>query len=832
MMTTKIMTLVFILFFSEAHAFGQPDIQVSPQPGSASPIETLLSPGGEARSSEAAVPSSDPTAKEKVDIKPLKDKEPADKDVKELSQTEKIMSGHFPKQISRELLQFGYDFFDKVISTFTPVSGSPVGDDYIIGPGDGFVVHLWGNVEETQKALVTRDGQVILPRLGTLTVSGMTFAELKKFLESKYRQFFPDFQISVTMESLRSLEVFIVGEVKAPGTYSVSSLSTVITALYAAGGPTKNGSLRNIKLFRNGRLVQLLDLYLFFIEGFKEDDVRLEPGDTLLVPVIGPVAGIAGNVRRPAIYEIKTDTIIAEVIWLAGGVLPSGQLQNVVIERIDNHQKRIVRSFNIDPAFDEKDQNLRIPIKDGDVVKIYPVHDRIGQVVYLEGHVKYPMEHELKPGMRLKDLLASYKDLLPEAHLSRAEIVRLIPPDLHPEIVPFSPEGLLSGDESQNLELKDMDRVIIYAAGEKADLPKISIKGEVRNEGTYPLYPGMTVKDLIFAAGNLTRKAYLKKATLTRVVTTEKGADSLKLDFSIRDALEGSSRQNLALKQDDVVVIHQIPNYTETLTRKVTLEGAFAFPGEYSFSEGEQISSVIERAGGLASDAYPYGAVFLRETVKDVQRKQVSDYISRLEEDILSSESYAAEILSDKEQAAGFQQALIAKKQLIQKLKTAKPTGRMVIDLEEIMASPSSKYNFELKPGDHLIVEKHPNHVNVLGEAVNPTALYAEEGKKVDFYIDRVGGVTRNADKAQMYIVRANGTVISKHQSGFFGLTSWDSDQKRWYLGGFDSIEILPGDTIIIPQKTDKYRNWTLTKDIVDVAYKVAVAAGVIIVAY
>jgi protein involved in polysaccharide export with SLBB domain len=550
------------------------------------------------------------------------------------------------------------------------------------------------------------------------------------------------------------------------------------------------------------------------------------------VPVLGPVAGIAGNVRRPAIYEMKDTQTIGDLIQLSGGILPTSQLQNVVIERIEGHQRRVIRNFNLDPSGHEVEANLKIPVFDGDVIKLFPVHDRLRQVVYLEGHVKYPMAYELKPDMRISALIPSFDSLLPEPYLKRADIVRLVPPDFHPEVIQFNLDVLLSGDISQDLLLKDSDRIIIYAAQEKKEFPTVSIKGEVRKPGSYRLFPGMTIKDLIFTAGNLTHKAFMGNASLTRVVSSETGADIRKIGFAPGESLSENPADNLLLKQDDEIYIHQIPNYTEALKRRILLEGEVIFPGEYAFSAGERLNSVIERAGGLTAEAYAFGAMFFRESVKEIQRERLQSYVDKLEEDVLMSSSTSVQLNLNDTQAASFEQALIAKKQLLEKLRSSEPTGRMVIELEEILSIPSSKFNFELKPGDRLVVHKQEDHINVLGEVYNPTGIFAEKGRDIDYYLNLVGGVTGNAETGSMYIVQANGSVISKSQDGFFGLASWDSENKRWALGGFESTVPRPGDTIIVPRKTEKYLWWSWTKDIVDVMYKVALAAGVLILAF
>ncbi|MFZ0450247.1 MAG: SLBB domain-containing protein [Desulfatiglandaceae bacterium] len=748
------------------------------------------------------------------------------------SRIERILSGQFPTHVARDLKQYGYNFFEKGVSTFAPVTDVPVGPDYAIGPGDQFTIHLWGKTEQSYEAAVTRDGTIVLPRVGSLDVNGLSYAELKKFLYHKFKQYYPDFQMSITMGRLRTIRIFLVGQAKNPGTYTVSSLSTVISALSATGGPDKDGSLRNIKLFRAGKQVVSLDLYDFLIRGLKNKDTRLQPGDTIFIPILGPVVGVAGNVRRPAIYELKGHETIGDVIDLAGGVMATGYLQNVQVERVVNHQRRVMKSFNLDPSKETARGNLETLLHDGDVVNIYPVFKGLRRVVYLEGHVKYPREYELKPGMRIRDVIPSYDALLPEAYLRQAEIIRLVEPDLHPEAIIFDLGSLLAGDESQNLKLHDLDHIKVYALAEREELPQVTIEGAVQNPGTYRLLNHMNIKDLIFQAGNFKKSASREKGSLSRLVKGKDGTDVVKFQFSPGRALAGLSPDNMALRPDDMVYIREAPLYLEALHQKVYLDGEFRFPGEYAYSAGERLSSVIKRAGGFTGTAYPYGALFFRESAKAVQKERLRQYADKLEEDILTLGAQSAETALDKDQTAILQQTLTAKKQLLDKLKKAQVTGRMVINLPEVLANASSSFNFELRPGDRLVVPKTPEHVNVLGEVYNPTALLSQKGRTVGDYLQQVGGTTDDAEKDQIYVVKANGEVLSKGQEGFFGMATWDSRNHRWTMGGFEGLKLDPGDTIIVPKKLEKYPWLRMTKDITQILYQIAVTAGVILVVH
>jgi protein involved in polysaccharide export with SLBB domain len=906
----SILCLFFVVFLfgAQIDLFAQTEAPGTESPGTGSAVTGATK--GEPPSSEAIY-------EQALNLRKL---DSADDEKLDKSEIEKALSGMFPTSLSRNLRQYGYDFFNKDISTFTPVGNVPVGGDYVVGPGDSFTIHLWGKAEGRYEVTVSRDGTINLPRLGNLSVSGFKYDELNSYLFNSFKEFYPDFEMSITMDRLRTITIFVIGEAANPGTYSVSSLSTVISALVAAGGPGKNGSMRNVQVLRQGEAVKELDLYKFFLNGEKENDIRLQNNDTVFIPVIGPVAGIAGHVRRPAIYEMKESQTIGDIVEFAGGILPVSHLQNVTVERVVNNERRVIRSFDLDISGDGGAENMGTLLGDFDVIKIYPLYDRVQQVVYLQGHVKYPREYEFKPGMKLSDLISSYDDLLPMPYQDRAEIIRMMPPDLHPELIEFDLGGLLKGDRTQDMPLQELDSVIIYSLIEKSVEPKVvvegavkkpgsylyyegmtvkdlifkagnltqfayldraeiqrlvppdlhpelitfdlgtllagnsdkdlelqnldqvvihsvqemveistvTINGAVKNPGTYTLYAGMTVKDLIFQAGNMTQVAYQDRADLTRIVTDQDTTDSIMLTFSPESAVSGIVEDNFVLQKDDVIHIREIPMYREALNRKIDLQGEFVFPGEYTFSEGERLFSIIERAGGFTDTAYPLGAVFQRESAKNLQKEQLKDYVDKLEQDILSMSVQQSEKALDEEEAAILQSTLGTKKALLEKLRSVEPTGRMVIDLHDVMAGSSSIYNFELRAGDRLIVEKRPDFVTVIGEVYNPTSLFCEHEQDVDYYLNLVGGITDYADRGQIYVVKADGSVFSKSQSGFMGIGNWNPRKRRWTLGGFGSMELDPGDTIIVPKKVEDYPWLRVSKDMIDVVYKIAISAAVL----
>ncbi|NQV35676.1 MAG: SLBB domain-containing protein [Phycisphaeraceae bacterium] len=747
------------------------------------------------------------------------------------SDLEKYMAGETPDPNEiKELTQFGYNVFNGRKTRFDPVRNVPVGPDYTVGPGDSLTVTMWGLQNERFSVAVERDGNITLPEVGVLSVSGMPFGTLQDYLESELKRKLPNVRMHVSMGRLRTITVYVTGEAIVPGTQTLSSLATVINALFAAGGPTKNGSLRNIKVMRLGQEPQTLDLYDFLMGGDSSIDIRLRDGDTIHIPIIGDVVGVAGNVKRPAIYEMKGPMTLSAALDLSGGVSYAGWLQRIQIERVQNHQRRIVADFDLSQPLTKNQEpasnnQLATPIQDGDIIIVESVLELEHNVVFLKGHVERESKYGLFEGMRISDVLTSYELFKPQVNLEHAEIKRLLPPDLHPIIIPFNLGKVLKGDEAENHVLQQFDTIRLFKWDERGK-SSVFIEGMVYDPNEYQFVDGMRVKDLINAAGGVQKDAYLKSAELMRYYVSQTGVVSEKIEFHLEHALAGDVVDNLQLQDHDHLVIRPIPELE--FDRTIEVSGEVKFPGVYPIHKGERLKSVLERAGGYAQEAYLKGAVFTRTSAKEIQQKRMDDMMSRLEETLLTQSSQSASGAMDSE-AVSMQQAEVEAQQvLLDKLRTLEPDGRVVVRLMPLEQLTGSKYDMILEDGDTLDIPKTPGIVNVVGEVFNPTSLLYEEGQSLRYYLSKVGGVRKEADKKQLTVIRADGTVVSIAQKGNNRIT-WDKETRSWYSGGFMSLRLAPGDTLVVPTKMDRVPWMKYTKDLTQILFQIAVSAGVVL---
>jgi protein involved in polysaccharide export with SLBB domain len=476
----------------------------------------------------------------------------------------------------------------------------PAGPDYVLGPGDGLSINLWGSVSQRLTRTVDREGRIALPEVGPILVSGKSIAEVQESAQQALRSQFRDVSVDVSLSRLRTVRVYEVGDVQTPGAYDVSTLSTPLSALFEAGGPTDKGSMRILKHFRGNQLVQVVDAYDLLLHGVKGNMERLESGDTILVPPIGPQVTIEGMVRRPAVYELRDEKTLADALELAGGLLPVAALRHIEVERTVAHEKRTMLSLDIPEAGGsaEADKKLQsFEIQDGDRIRIFPIAPYDQDTVYVEGHVVRPGKYSYRKNMHVTDLIGSHQDLLPEPSMQYAEIIRLHPPDFRPTVDSFNLEEALSHPDKSPV-LQPLDTVRVFSRFDFEDPPMVSVLGEVRTPGDYRTSGDIHLIDAIHLAGGLGPDAATGDAQIFRSLPNGK---SEIFSVNLSRALEGDSVENIVLAPRDRLLIHRTANAVDPQT--VSIEGEVGNPGRYPLTDNLRVSDLIRTAGGLMPSA-------------------------------------------------------------------------------------------------------------------------------------------------------------------------------------------------------------------------------------
>jgi protein involved in polysaccharide export with SLBB domain len=725
------------------------------------------------------------------------------------------------------LKPFGYDLFQGVPSTFAPVSDIQVPRDYVVGPGDTLDIQLYGNQSASYVLTVERDGRVDFPKLGPIMVSGLTFDEARQSIEQRVTQQLIGTRAAVTMGDLRSIRVFVLGDVQVPGSYTVSGLSTMTNALFVSGGVKKIGSLRNIELKRNGQLITVLDLYDLLLHGDTSGDRQLKPGDVIFIPPIGNTVSVDGAVRRPAIYEIKSEKTVGQAIDLAGGLMPDADQTLVHLERILPSRLREIQ-----------DINLTIPtsratmLANGDKLRVPAIRPTLENSVTLSGYVFRPGSFEFHAGLRLSDVLPSFDELRPNADLHYIMIRRETPPEEKVEVVSADlTHALAARGSAADPELHPRDQVIVFDLSANRDrllaplietlelqaTPEkpeqiVRIDGRVKAPGRYPLEPTMHVSDLIRAGGSLDDAAYRGDAELTRYQIVDGDARQTELiPVNLAAIRRGDAGADFALKPYDVLVIKPVAMWQEPGT--IELTGEVRFPGKYPIHQGETLYSVLQRAGGFTDVAFPEGTVFIREELKKREKEQLELLSNRLQTDLaaLSLEAVASSAATNAGGGgAGATQALVVGQQLLAQLRDTKPVGRLVIDVSQVLKKPDAPGDVLLRDGDKLLVPKRTQEITILGEVQSPTSHVYRPGLTRDDYIALSGGATQRADFGRIYIVRANGDVLSGARRGWFRRSR--------------SFEIRPGDTIVVPLDTERVNALPIWQAVTTIIYNLAVA--------
>ena len=664
----------------------------------------------------------------------------------------------------------------------------PIGPDYVLGSGDTLSIDVWGGFTQSITRTVDRDGRILLPEAGALQIAGLALGDAQRLIGEALRRQFRDAQIAVTLTRLRSVRVYVVGDVQRPGAYDISSLATPLSALYAAGGPTAVGSLRFAQHYRGDRLIDEFDLYDFLLHGVRHRGARFESGDTLLVPPAGPQIAISGAVRRPAIYELRSgESTLGVVINDAGGLTPAASLDNIRIERIDAHQQRVTVHLPDgaiqDPPGDP-DVVSAFAVKDGDRIRVEPILPYSQRAVYLAGHVVRPGRIAYSNGMQLSDVLHGYQDLLPEP-AARGEIVRLVPPDLHAETIDFNVPDVLIGNANVNLQPFDTIRIF---GRYQADAPTVTVRGEVLHPGTYPMSAGMTAAQLVRLAGGFRRDALVDSADLTSYETRDgrqviEQTVTLRIGAAVRDSDPGA---DAVLKPGDTLSIHQIANWEE-IGQSITIRGQVTFPGSYGFHDGERLSSVLRRAGGFLPTAYPEGAVLIRAQVKDLEQSSRDELIRQIE--VTSAAARTSPGAAGANAPSALQMIREQEDQVVRDLKENPPSGRMVIHIAaDIDSWAGTSADIELRRDDVLTIPRQPGFVLVTGQVYNATALTYIPGKTAEWYLSRAGGANAAANRKEIFVIHANGSVVGRRSGDWLG-------------GNVLSTRLDPGDVVVVPQK-------------------------------
>jgi polysaccharide biosynthesis/export protein len=607
---------------------------------------------------------------------------------------------------------YGRQLFDQVPTTFAPISEAPVPSDYVIGPGDELMIRIWGKIDLDTHVTVDRNGQFFLPRIGTLNVAGLHYSQLQSYIQAAVGNLYKDFNLNVTMGHLRSIQIFVLGSARQPGVYTVGSLSTLVDALFASGGPSATGSMRRIELRRRGQLVTVFDIYRLLRNGDKSHDVPLLSDDVIYIPPVGPQVAIMGSVNEPGIYELDGETTIGAALKDAGGLTNLAGTQRVLLERIEEHRLWQVDDFGMDKSA------LGRPLDDGDMLRIFPISPKFDNAVMLRGNVAQPGRYPWHAGMKISDLIPSRDFLVTREYWIREN------------------HRLRNTDLAQNSSEINWD----YAAVERLDQQDLS----------------------------------------TRLIA-----------FNLGKAIDvPASAENIELKPGDVVTIFSLRDLPLPMDKHamfVRVSGEVNAPGVYRVRPGENLRQVVKQAGGLTPHSYLYASQLTRLSTQRAEEQELKESSEQMRRELASRYAAAPALKSpntpDQQAQFNAQQALLAQ------LATIHPTGRIVLDIKPEANSVTDIPAFALENGDDYYVPPKLSTVQVSGAVYNPNAFRYEPGKHLSEYLKNAGGPTRQADKRRIFLIRADGTVVSSQNRGGF----WHTD--------FGKTILLAGDSIIVPTK-------------------------------
>ncbi len=746
--------------------------------------------------------------------------------------------------VGKLLPVYGDSLFRQVPTTFAPLRDVNVTPDYVLGPGDQLLIRIWGQVNFNAQVTVDRSGSVYLPQVGEIHVAGLPYAQVKQHIQDAVGHIFKSFDLDVELGQLRSIQVFVVGQARRPGNYTLSSLSTLVTALFATGGPSVQGSLRDIQVRRNGQTVTHFDLYDLLLLGDMTKDVSLLPGDVIFIPPVGPQIAIAGSVRVPAIYELRGSTTVDQALQFAGGLSSTASLLRASLERVDDHNSRAATNITLNGA------GLATPLRQADVLRVLPFSPQFQDTVTLRGNVAEAGRFAWHPGIKLSEIIPNSQSLITRDYWERRNQLGLPGPVFKPEYAKnpdeyprdangyrrsttaYGPDGInnsgqqgyngiqttnqssnqplnqSSGQNSgQNSILPDLDNPSAQTAND-SQTPNQDNSGNSQNSGQGSEFGGGSLanqqQQLSWNGGILPRPrlnitlpvpeidwsyAVIERLNPQTLTTSLVPFNPGKL------VQDHDSSQDLTLDPGDVVTIFSQVDISvpqDERTKFVRLDGEFKAAGIYSVQPGETLRQLVARAGGLTPNAYLFGSEFTRESTRVFQQQRLNDYLSNLELEIDRSTINAASSSVTPQDTAATAAEVSASRSLVNKFRTIRATGRVVLTLEPNATGIDRLPDLPLEDGDRFTIPSRPSTVNVVGSVYDQNSFLFNQREQLSAYLRLAGGPTRDADTQHAFIIRADGSVVSRpSRKGVFGNT-------------FTSTRMNPGDTVVIPEKVPR----------------------------
>jgi len=687
----------------------------------------------------------------------------------------------------RLLPVFGASFFSAPTDTFSPVDNVPVSADYTVGPGDEIQVRAWGSIDVDYRSTVDRNGQLHLPRVGSFTVAGVRASDLQKHLQAQIGRLYTNFDLSVTLGQLRAVKVFVVGPAQRPGVYTLSSQSTLLSAVVAAGGPGPNGSMRKIGLRRDGKVISELDVYEFLVRGDKSKDLQLSPGDVVVFEPVGPRVALNGDLDNAAVYELKGEPQpVAELLRYAGGAPVLANPNRALLERIDPAQPRaprVVEEFKLDA------KGLQTPLRDGDVLTLLAISPAFANAVTLKGHVAQPLRSAYFPGMRIRDLIPDKDALIqPDFYRRKNLLVQMLEERETDDRVADSRDAPMAAAGSSAGNGSNGNGTAASAAPARPRTRESIERSDRLAAERAKKSPAALFEDLNWDYATVER---LNQEDLTTQV----------IPFNLGKAvLQNDAASNIALLPGDVVTVYSQKDIRVPMarqTRLVTLEGEVGAPGIYQLLPGETLKQLLTRAGGFTPQAYVFGLEFTREETRQRQRESLASAVARLE--ALSATQTAREAANRRDDATaerGAQVSNAATQAQLVRLSRLQPNGRIALELQPEIVSLSDLPDLPLENGDRIIVPPRPGFVTVAGAVVNSNAFLWRQGRTAGDYL-RIAGVEEAADTSNMFVLRADGTINSASgDRGFFGRSA-----------GVEGLALQPGDAVIVPNQLD-FETW------------------------